>query len=158
MNKPSDLPVLRCPDLCCDKQVVTNLLSPTCPFCHETELVDTGFKYGEARAAADKYGFEEDIPIHVPTPVPELIQLCDIPENLWIGLPVYRPFSQEDSVCNWLAYDVGILSYFYFDPKTNPSRQCRFVTCDTGSLEYSDWNLWVPKSLAENLLKSHTST
>lgn len=145
------LPVWRCIESYCQEQWATNQADAVCPFCHESVGIKTGFTYGEACEAAEKYGFEE-ILIHVPNLVPELVQLTEISKDLWIGLPVYHPLSQSGVECNWLTHDLGILTEFYHDPDIKGVIRCRFVTSHIHSLEYMATNLWVPKSLVDRLL------
>ena len=152
-----ELPVWRCQEECCGEQWATWEEDAICPFCHIKPGIKTGFTCRDLIEAEEKFGFQEKLPVHIPIPVPELIQLSMIPSEMWVGLPVYHPCSQDVTGCNWLLYDVGVVVEVLADSNPNSADkfQCRFVTSDgsfPGMLEYKPSNLWVPKSIAERLV------
>ena len=149
-----DLPVWKCPQRnICGEQWATRMEGTICPFCHGGPGEATGFTCGEIAAAADRFGFHDKLPVHIPVPVPDLVQLSTLPRDVWEGLPVFHPCSQENTTCNWLHYDVGVILDVRPDPDLPGQLQCRFVTSAGGSpLRYGPTNLWVPRVLAERLL------
>lgn len=139
---------------------------PLCPEhdCHERGASDhavyAGFTWGEAAKAQNK--FSCDIPVYYATPVPELVQLSTLPRELWLGLPVFHPFSQAetpegDPVCSWHTYDVGVVVAVEPDPdwfEEHGEWRVHFqgAVGDGGwTLHYGPSNLWVPKVLAQRL-------
>jgi hypothetical protein len=158
MSRRSDwrsLPVWRCSELdVCGAQWATSEEGTTCPFCHCRTGQSTGFTCGELQEAAERYGFGGDLPVHIPEPVPDLVQLVTLPRRAWIGLPVFHPCAQDGTNANWLSYDVGVVLEVCPDPDSPRELQCRFVTSVLGrsaTLHYGPDNLWVPRVLAERL-------
>ena len=158
MNRNADwqnIPVWRCPRVGdCGVQWATWDEGTTCPICHLGRGEPTGFTCGEVAKVAEDFGFAEALPVLMPELVPELVQLSTLPANLWIGLPVFHPSSQEGNLPTWLVYDVGVILEVCPDPDFEGELQCRFVTSMGGrsaTLRYSPSNLWVPRVLAERL-------
>ena len=152
-NDWRDLPVWRCSETeVCGEQWASARQGETCPFCHLGAGQPTGFTCGEAAEAADKFGFG-DFPVHIPQPLPELVQLSSLPSDAWIGMPVFHPSSQQGTTANWLAYDVGVVIAIESDPDLPGESRCRFLISSETSLIYSPDNLWVPKALAVRLHK-----
>ncbi|MNL01854.1 hypothetical protein D3C87_1223390 [compost metagenome] len=151
-----DIPVWRCPQSdVCGEQWATRNEGTSCPFCHAGIGVLAGFTYGDLVNAADHFGFGADLPVLLPEPVPDLVQLSTLPQDIWIGLPVFHPCSQEGTDANWLLYDVGVVLEVYPDPDFPSEFQCRFVTSAGGrstTLHYQPSNLWIPRALAERLV------
>ena len=149
-----DLLVWRCSEEDCGKQWGTWLAASPCPFCHCGSGRSTGFTCGELAAAAEKFGFDGDLPVHIPVPVPEVVQVSTLPRETWVGLPVFHPFSQEGGTPNWLVYDVGVIVDVFADPDLEDEFRCRFVYSvgtQNGTFLYAPSNLWVPKVLAKRL-------
>jgi len=148
-------PVWRCQDVECGQQWVTWEAVARCPFCSGIPVERTGFTYGDVAEAAEKFGFRGDLPVHVPVPVPDLVQLSTLPQDTWIGLPVFHPMEQQGILANWLLYDTGIVLEVYPDPDFPGELQCRFVVSLGGhatTLHYQPDNLWVPSTLAKRIL------
>jgi len=94
----------------------------------------------------------------------KLIQLSEVPEKLWIGLPVFHPMGQMDDpdkpgeiLCQWEtdeydppvgepAYDVGIVTDFGPDPYFSDVKRVRFIGSFGSVLYYSSDNLWTPET------------
>lgn len=152
-----ELPVWRCQEECCGEQWATREEGTICPFCHIGPGAKAGFTCGELIKAKERYGFRGELPVHIPVPVPDLIQLSQIPREHWVGLPVYHPCSQGEEGCNWLLYDVGVVVGVrpYSNPNSPDKFECTFVTSEgdsAGTLEYKPSNLWVPSSVAKRLV------
>jgi hypothetical protein len=146
------LPVWRC-SRCCDVQWVSESEETSCPHCLMAGET-AGYTYGEVVDACARFGCQ--VPIHRAQPVPEVIQLSTLPRELWEGMPVFHPLSQDGDRASWLSYDVGIVVEVQPDPDVEGFR-CRFVWAigeKSGSLRYSADNLWVPKVLADRLAAS----
>jgi len=152
------LPVWRCSETdVCGEQWASARAADTCPFCHLGIGQSTGFTCDDVAEAATKYGFS-DFPVHMPQPLPELVQLSSLPSDLWIGLPVLHPSGQVGKTANWLLYDVGIVTALESDPDLAGEFRCRFITSSESSLIYSPGNLWVPKILAQRLQNAASRT
>jgi hypothetical protein len=149
-----EMPVWKCSEVdVCGEQWAWWDNESSCPFCHCGRGERTGFDCGEVADAAEKFGFD-DFPVHIPEPVPEVVQLSTLPRDAWVGLPVFHPCGQAGTVANWLLYDVGIVVEVCADTQVPGEFRCRFVQ-SMGSahdtLLYSPDNLWVPKTLAQRL-------
>jgi len=151
-----NIPVWRCSQRdVCGEQWATWEEGTTCPYCHVGIGERTGFTYGDVVNATDKFGFGGDIPVHVPQAVPDLVQLSTLPQDTWVGLPVFHPCGQQGTNANWLVYDVGVVLEVYPDPDFADELQCRFITSMGGrnsTLRYHPSNLWVPRVLAERIV------
>lgn len=160
---PSMLPVWRCShsDICGEQWAA---LEPgeTCPFCHLGPVQSAGFTYGEAVAAAEHFGFDREVPVHLVYPVPTLVQLTSLPVETWMGLPVFHPMAQEGINADWRTYDIGVIVEVSKDIDYGEGEYCcRFLYSiggSSGTLIYSAWNLWVPEQLANSLLSGKTDT
>ena len=111
-------------------------------------VVYAGFTWGEAVDAENK--FLCAIRIHHSIPVPQVVLLSTLPQEMWMGLPVFHPMSQRGEVANWHAYDVGVVIDVYPDPDFAEYGEwkVRFqggVGSGGWTLAYSPTNLWVPK-------------
>ena len=149
------IPVWRCSEVNCGEQWATWEENSPCPVCEHGPGQRAGFTYGDVARAADKFGFEGDLPVHISEPVPDLVQISTLPQETWIGLPVFHPLSQEGTRANWFFYDVGVIVEVYEDPDFQDNLRCRFVISlgmQSGTLEYSPSNLWVPRALANRLV------
>jgi hypothetical protein len=150
------MPVWKCSERdVCGEQWAWWDSNTSCPFCHSGHGEPTGFTCGEMLDAAERFGFD-DFPVHIPEPVPEVVQLSSLPQNRWVGLPVFHPCGQEGPVANWLLYDVGVVVEVCPDSDFPGDLRCRFVHSmgdAKGILQYGPDNLWVPKVLADLLLK-----
>jgi hypothetical protein len=143
-----DVSVWKCSDLDCREQWASRTEAAECPFCGCGRGRAAGFTLQEVRAAAETYGFLEDLPLHLAEPAFELVKLATIPRHKWIGLPVFHP------LINWLRYDVGVVVEVYPDPDIQGEYQCRFVCSSVGGismLHYAASHLWIPASLAGHL-------
>lgn len=172
MSRPDnwkDLPVWECDNDMCegywvDRERLDPADPPLCPEhdCHKLGADDhakyAGFTWGEAMDAENK--FLCDIPIHHSLPVPEVVQLSTLPQELWMGLPVFHPFGQKgregEIECEWFSYDVGVVVEVVPDPHFAQYGEWRVHfqgACGSGgwTLGYSPTNLWVPKVLADRL-------
>ena len=147
-------PIWRCPEHICGEQWATWEGGTTCPYCHLGLGRRTGFTYGDVAEAAEKFGFSEGLPVHISEPVPDLAQLTTLPQETWIGLPVFHPCGQEENRANWLLYDVGVVVEVFPHPNDASEFQCRFIVAagfSSFTLQYGSSNLWVPRILAERL-------
>lgn len=150
-----EMPVWRCTQSdVCGEQWASESAGATCPFCYVGRGESTGFTCGEVAAAAERFGFGSELPIHIPWPVPDVVQLSTLPRDTWEGLPVFHPCGQDGDVPNWLRYDVGVIVNVFQDPDLAGEFRCRFVH-STGeynsTLQYGPSNLWVPRALAARL-------
>ena len=149
-----EMPVWKCSesDVCGEQWAWWDNQS-LCPFCHLGRGEQTGFRCGEVADAAERFGFD-DFPVHIPEPVPEVVPLSTLPQETWVGLPVFHPCGQDGTVANWLLYDVGIVVKVLPDADLPGEFRCRFVHSigqANGTLQYGPDNLWVPKALAQRL-------
>ena len=138
------------PNELCTRRWVSDPENPRCPSCHLPGEA-ASLTYGEALDAMERFGCDMDI--HVAVPVPEVVPLSTLRRELWVGLGVFHPMSQEGDRADWLAYDVGIIVDMFPDPDF-PGWQCRFIHAlggSSGTLKYRPDNLWVPRTLAERL-------
>lgn len=137
-----------------------------CPSCTGPEGEHIGMRPGapiryiarldHVRLGEEELGIEPcDSPVRIPRPPPfELVRLTTLPQEMWLGLPVFYPMAQlggdrEPPVCNWYHYDVGVVAEIL----PGPPLEVRFIVDDTGhGLHYAPHWLWVPKALAERLL------
>lgn len=113
-----------------------------------------GYTVEEARAAENK--FLCDIKFYVPTPIPfELVKLSSLPQDKWVGIPVFHPQGQMGDLANWHRYEIGIVTEVYPDPDFSDQLRCRFIMADfhnqSDCIAYGPDNLWVPKPLADHL-------
>ena len=151
------VPVWKCSEQRCGEQWAAKERF-SCPFCHCGIGQQTGFTCGEVADIAEKFGFKEEFPIHIPGAIPDVVQLSILPPTTWVGLPVFHPCSQEETqegtLCNWLLYDVGVVINIFPDPDFPDEFLCQFVYSVgsiNGTLQYQPSNLWVPRALAERL-------
>lgn len=152
-----DTPVWRCLDDLCEEVWAQAETPPFCPACGplmKSSVEPAGFTVGEAREVGDRFGV--DVPIFIPKPIPlELVQLSTLPEDTWVGMPVFHPCEQSGEGANWHRYDVGIVIEVYPDPHFEGMRQCRFLHgvlgSGNGTLHYAPNWLWVPKVLADRV-------
>ena len=154
------IPIWRCPrqDLC-GAMWATRDEGTTCPFCHGGSGQPAGFTWGELARAAEEFNFNGELPVLLPVPVPELVQLSTLSVDIWEGLPVFHPCGQDEFHTNWLLYDVGVVLEVYPDPDISDELKCRFVASmggDSVTFHYHPANLWVPRALAVRLL-AHSS-
>lgn len=104
-----NIPVWQCPQRDpCGAFWVTREADTTCPFCHVGRGQPAGFTWGDLARAAEEVDFDGELPVLLPVPVPELVQLTTLPPELWVGLPVFHPCGQDQTHANWLLYDVGV--------------------------------------------------
>ena len=119
----------------------------SCPFCGDRgERAD--FTYGEISDACERYGCE--VPVHLAEPIPAVVRLSTLPRELWEGMPVLHPLSQEGDRANWSAYDVGVVIEIVSDEDFPGGWRCRFlcgVGSNSGTLLDGPDNLWVPRIL-----------
>lgn len=112
-----------------------------------------GYTTDEAVEAENK--FLCDIKFHRPEPIPfELVKLSTIPQDKWVGCPVFHPLGQMGDLANWHRYEMGTVIEVYPDPDFIDLLRCRFLMAEyehQGTLAYGPDNLWVPKPLAEHL-------
>ena len=93
----------------------------------------------------------------------ELVQLSDVREQLWAGIPVFHPHYQVGNTPRWLsdsdedfgdaAYDVGVVFEWGPDPDFADIGIVRVAFVGDGGsvLRYASTNLWVPKTLCERI-------
>ena len=147
------LPVWRCLSESCGERWGSDGQDSTCPFCHLTAIERTDFTYGQLADAQDRFGFS-DIPVHLPSSVPEVVQLSTLAPDLWIGLPVFHPAAQSGASPDWRTFDVGVVVAFEPDPNLPQEYRCEFIAGflgGTSTLKYSPQNLWVPAVLATRI-------
>lgn len=152
------LPVWRCSQVnICGKQWADSEPRETCPFCHLGPIEPTGFTYGEAKAAWEHFDFEKELPIHLPIPVPQLVNLTILPVGTWVGLPVFHPMAQDGFIADWRVYDIGVIVEVLINQEDAQGEyRCRFLYSIgdfTGTFIYSAQNLWVPERLAKTVLE-----
>jgi|GEM_PF-6355176 len=113
----------------------------------------------EIRATEAAQGIElYDSPVRIPKPPPfDLVPLTNVPRDMWLGLPVFKPTWQAgigaDAVCSWYGWDVGVIAEIYPDPNFEGETQVHFIDAYQG-LHYDPRWLWVPKGLADRLSRS----
>ncbi len=150
-----NLTVLRCSVPDCREQWASRDDGSSCPFCRVGTGQDAGFTCGDVADAAEKHGFLEDLPVHIPEPVPDLVPLTTLSERHWVGIPVFHPMSQDGAEADWRLYDIGVVVEVFDDPDVaDAPRRCRFLVSCMGpgaTLQYSAQNLWVPAVLARHL-------
>jgi len=103
----------------------------------------------------------------------ELVQLSTIPQNKWLGLPVFHPYCQIGKTPYWnrknnsyenekhkhynegSLYDVGVVFSWYPDPEFADLGviRVRFIGDNGSTLCYSSDNLWTPKRFTQLTLK-----
>lgn len=98
----------------------------------------------------------------------ELVQLSEIYEEYWKGLPVFHPCEQHGDEPRWVAdeytglpvgdpaYDVGVVERWEPDPDFADLGIIRvfFVGNHGSRLHYASSNLWVPKEVVDRLWKA----
>lgn len=144
----------RCRSDICLEQWASEGGDSTCPFCHLAEIERTEFTCGQVADAQEKFGFRGALPVHLPQPVPDVVQLSTLPRDLWVGLPVFHPIGQEGNLPDWRCFDVGVVMRVHPHPDLSGEFKCEFVAGFLGgvsTLRYSPWNLWVPTVLAARI-------
>ena len=145
-----DTPVWRCTDDLCEEVWAQDATPTHCPSCGDfmkTPVEAAGFTVGEAIAAESLYNV--DVDVYIPVIIPfKLVKLSTLPEDTWVGRPVFHPHEQAGDKANWHRYDVGIVTEVYPDRDFRGVKQCRFVhgilNTGNGTLHYGPDNLWVP--------------
>lgn len=95
----------------------------------------------------------------------ELVQLSTIPEEEWIGLPVFHPCCQIGETIYWrledvpfwadgddtgTMYDAGVVTKVFERNQEYPDETRVFFIGSCGStLQYSVSNLWTPRRYAK---------
>ena len=152
MNRPErwrEMPVWRCArDGLCQEQWATWDDAPRCHSC-DRPAEPAGFTWGEAESARERFLCE--VPVHYPMPIPEVVQLSSLPQEIWVGLPVLHPLGDAGPDADWFYYDVGVVSEVIPDRDLPDSPDCRFIHSHHGTLRYPAARLWVPKVLADRL-------
>ena len=103
------LPVWRCLSDVCGAQWASLGPDSTCPYCHLDTILRTDFTCGDLAEAQDKFGFQGEFPVHIPEPIPAVVQLSTLRRDVWEGIPVLHPCSQAGDVPDWRLFDVGIV-------------------------------------------------